>query len=135
MSKERELVLVRGLPGTGKSTLAKAMGYFHIEADQFFTDDYGHYEYDRSMIAQAHEWCRSGCLTALTHHKNVSVVVSNTFTRLSEMQPYFDMAKDLNVPVRVIEATGNFKNIHNVPKAVIEQMRERWELFIGMEPN
>lgn len=129
MKSQQELVLVRGLPGTGKTTLAKAMGYFHVEADQFFTDDYGQYNYDQSLIHEAHAWCRNACLTALSASHAVSVVVSNTFTRLAEMQPYFDIAKQLNIPVRVIEATGNFKNIHNVPSEVIERMRERWELL------
>ena len=33
------LTLVRGLPGSGKSTFAWAIGLEAIEADQFFTDE------------------------------------------------------------------------------------------------
>ena len=32
-----ELVIIRGIPGSGKTTIAKAMtGYQHFEADHFF---------------------------------------------------------------------------------------------------
>lgn len=119
-----ELVLIRGLPGSGKSTLAKSMaGYLHIETDMYFIEN-GEYKFDSSLIAEAHRWCQRLTKYAL---KTVSVVVSNTFTQKWEMQPYFDMAAELGVPVRVIEATGNFKNIHGVPEAAIERMRARWE--------
>lgn len=123
---KHELVLIRGLPGSGKSTLAKSLsGYVHFEADMYFMDD-DEYKFDPALIAEAHRWCQRATRLAL---KTTSVVVSNTFTQKWEMQPYFDMAAELGVPVRVIEATGNFKNIHGVPDAAIERMRARWEEF------
>ena len=121
---KHELVMIRGLPGSGKSTMAKSMtGYMHYEADMYFMKD-GEYKFDQSKIADAHKWCQCATRLAL---KTAGVVVSNTFTQKWEMQPYFDMAAELGVPVRVIEATGNFNNIHGVPEAAIERMRARWE--------
>lgn len=120
-----ELVLIRGLPGSGKSTLAKSMaGHMHYEADMYFMND-GDYKFDPKLISDAHKWCQWWTKDNLL--RNYSVVVSNTFTQKWEMQPYFDMAAELGVPVRVIEATGNFQNIHGVPEAAIERMRARWE--------
>lgn len=55
-SVDTELVLIRGLPGSGKSTMAKVLalvGYQHFEADMFFVRD-GTYCYDRSRIREAH---------------------------------------------------------------------------------
>lgn len=120
-----ELVLIRGLPGSGKSTMAKSMaGYLHIETDMFFVTPYEGYKFDPRRISEAHSWCQRLTKYAL---KTVNVVVSNTFTQKWEMQPYFDMGAELGIPVRVIEATGNFQNIHGVPEAAIERMRARWE--------
>ena len=54
-------------------------------------------------------------------------VVANTFTRRWEMEPYLEAAKHRGVSVRIIEATGNWPNVHGVPEDAIERMRARWE--------
>ena len=56
-----------------------------------------------------------------------SVVVSNTFTRLWEMEPYLKAAKKRGINISIIEATGNWPNVHGVPEDAIEKMRARWE--------
>ena len=48
------MVLIRGLPGSGKSTCARE-DYAHIEADMYFMDAEGNYKYNPS---KAHAWCR-----------------------------------------------------------------------------
>lgn len=117
----QRLVLIRGLPGSGKSTLAKSMTDFvHVEADMFFERD-GSYCFDASQLDEAHQYCFQRAREAL--QKGLNVVVSNTFVKLSEMEPY----QALGVPTHVIEATGRFKNIHNVSESVIEEMMEKWE--------
>jgi len=119
------LVLIRGLPGSGKSTLAKSMtGYRHFEADQFFVVD-GVYRYDPALAGAAHQQCQEKTHKALLCGDNV--VVSNTFTRLWEMEPYFRMVACLDVTVRVVEALGEYPNVHGVPSEVIDKMRARWE--------
>ena len=113
-----QLVLIRGLPGSGKSTLAKAMtSHTHIEADMYFVRPNDVYVFDPFNLRAAHGWCQSETRRLLEDGRNV--VVSNTFTQKWEMQPYIDMAASLDIPVRIIEATGNFKNVQPFPNIVM----------------
>lgn len=127
------LFLMRGLPGSGKSTLAKAMLQrgevdCHFEADMWvnYSLPYG----DR-RIPQAHENCMRLTHIALSNGKRV--VVSNTFSRLWELQPYLDMAAKLGIEPVVMVATGSFKNVHGVPQEKVQAMRDKWEDLINAE--
>ena len=124
-----KLVLIRGVPGSGKTTKAKSMtGYLHLEADMFLEVE-GQYVYDQSKVKAAHDWCVTSAKEALLQGKNV--VVSNTFVKVWEMQRYVDHG----YPFEVIEMTGSWPNIHGVPqdkielmKSKIEKVPENWEL-------
>ncbi len=115
------LTIIRGLPGSGKSTMARAMGISHFEADMWMTDADGSYRFDPRNLKRAHAECLNAVRGALKSGKDC--VVSNTFTQRWEMKPYYD----LGFPVREIVATGDYGNIHGVPADKIEAMRERWE--------
>lgn len=41
------------------------------------------------------------------------------------------MAKKRGIKVRIVEATGNWPNVHGVPSDAIERMRARWEHIEG----
>lgn len=131
-----KLVLIRGLPGSGKSTIAKELykaGFSWFEADTFHLNDDGYYCYNRANAKAAHGWCQDETRKALGNGDKV--VVSNTFTQMWEMQPYFEMAKTLGIEPLVIEAKGNWPNVHSVPEEVMSQMRERWEPLDGSKSS
>ncbi len=123
------LVLIRGLPGSGKSTIAKNLigWYWHVETDQFWMDG-DEYKFDMSRIKEAHQWCQDKTKQML--NMGQSVVVSNTFTTAFELLPYFDIAKEFGIKPQVLLAQGQFGNIHNVPDEVLAKMAARFEYNI-----
>lgn len=117
------LFLVRGVPGSGKTTYAKTLDIAdHYEADMWFDQNGG---YDPKKIKQAHEWCQDRAIESM--RAGCDVVVSNTFTRLWEMQPYKDAAEKLGVKIIECVMTGEWKNVHGVPDDKVREMRERFE--------
>ena len=119
-----KLILVRGLPGSGKSTYAKSLGIFHIEADMFFMKD-GEYHFDGKQIKDAHNWCFTQAETAMK--LGMDVAVSNTFTQKWEMAKYIELANTLNYEVKIIEMKDNFGNVHGIGEDILQKMRNRWE--------
>jgi energy-coupling factor transporter ATP-binding protein EcfA2 len=131
---EKMLYLVRGLPGSGKSTFSKTLGGIHIEADQYFVDIEGNYNFDGSKIKLAHEYCRAQTGAWMkTDGLQVNVdkiVVSNTFTQEWEMEPYYELAKKYGYKVFsiIVENRHEGINEHGVPEEKIEQMKNRFEI-------
>lgn len=121
--------LVRGLPGSGKSTFAAkvaAAGNFdHFEADQLFTDQNGEYNFDPEFIGEAHAMCYNGCKAALERGENV--IISNTFTMCWEFDNYLGLAKEFNCDLEITECTGQYGSVHGVPEEAIVAMKNRYE--------
>lgn len=119
------LLLIRGLPGSGKTTYARTLSdYVHLETDMFFMKN-GEYKWEGSELGRAHKWCQEEVKKTLLEGNNVCV--SNTFTKKWEMEAYFDMAKELGISIKVIEMTGRYPNIHGVSEKHIQKMKDRWE--------
>jgi predicted kinase len=124
----KELFLLRGLPGAGKSTLAKSIGGMHIEADMYFMYE-GKYDFDVTKIKEAHAWCQNAVKVWMTN-KVPKIVASNTFTQEWEMQPYYDLAKQHGYTVYslIVENRHGGVNEHNVPQETLEKMKQRFEI-------
>ena len=123
----KNLILLRGLPGAGKSTLAKLICNQHVEADMYFQKD-GEYKFDASKLKQAHEWCRER--TEQYMRQGFNVVVSNTFTTEGEIAPYINLAykHKYRLTTIVVENRHGNSSVHSVPQETIEKMKSRFQI-------
>ena len=122
------LLILRGLPGAGKSTFAsylkKMYGFKVVEADQYMMEN-GQYKFDPKKLGWAHNQCKEAVRQYI--QEDECIVVSNTNTQRWEMQPYIDMATAAYYIVKEHTLHTNFGNIHGVPEEKVEIMRKRWE--------
>jgi predicted kinase len=128
----KKLILLRGLPGNGKSTFAKSLvnkDYCHKETDMYFVDGDGNYKFEPSKIKDAHAWCKEE-VEFLMKYEHSPIVVSNTFTQEWEMNDYYKMAEELGYMVFsiIVENRHGGKNIHGVPDDKLEIMKNRFEV-------
>lgn len=129
----KTLMLLRGLPGAGKSTLAKELmlgkDAIHCEADQYFVNADGVYKFDPAGLADAHEECRQQCFEAMRDSTEL-VIVSNTFTMEWEMEIYIRFAEDFGYRVfsLIVENRHGGTNVHDCPEDKVEMMRNRFQI-------
>lgn len=122
---ELTLTLIRGLPGSGKSTIAKQYTDKHLEADMFFVNNEGEYHFQPKLLKEAHDWCQKQCELLLKQKQ--SVVVSNTFVKHWEMKTYRQLAKQNGAKLVIKTCTGKYTSIHDVPIATIQKMKKQWQ--------
>jgi predicted kinase len=133
-----ELILLRGLPGSGKTTLAKIILQLRstdepeiLSADDFFEDKEGDYNFDPTKLKEAHNYCQFRCSERMRQQK-AKIVVANTFTQEWEMDEYFKMAERYNYRVHtvVVENRHGNENIHGVPEDKLQQMKNRFQISL-----
>lgn len=128
---EKDLLLLRGPPGCGKTAIAKAIvasksSALEVAADDYMVNENGEYEFDHrrraechgKCLVQAEDWMRDKCSLIIIH---------NTFTKNWEMGAYFELAKKYGYRVHVLKKEGNYGNIHSVPKVTIDRMKDTFE--------
>ena len=146
---QKFIMLVRGLPGSGKTSLTEMISVPAIlwravrpttppkpvlcAADDYFLDEAGNYVFDPKQLAEAHKACQAKAAVAV--NLGESVVVHNTFTERWEMEPYLQMGYEFDYKVIVVstfdggcdDAALAERNSHGVPVESIAAMRERWQ--------
>lgn len=133
----KTLFIIRGLPGSGKSSFANHMwsSYVICEADKYFYDREGNYNFDATKLYQAHMWCQEQVEIYMKDNDAVSqyypeIVLSNTSTTEKEMQPYIDLAEKYGYKVvsLIVENRHGSKNLHGCSEETVEKMRNRFEI-------
>ncbi|EFA12880.1 NEDD4-binding protein 2 isoform X2 [Tribolium castaneum] len=138
------LVILRGLPGSGKSQLAVGitdvtLGPGNNSPHILSTDDYfiqnGRYVFDPNRLQEAHEWNHRRAFQAMSRGLS-PVIIDNTNTQMWEMKPYAMMATDYGYLIEILEPDTWWcfndkelarRNSHGVPRNKIKDMLDRYD--------
>jgi predicted kinase len=108
------LVLIRGLPGSGKSFAAQnffvPLGFEHIELDQYFYNDQGEFNYNYHQLEDAKRDCGRRVEDSLRNGK--SVVVSNCMVDQGELRYYYGLARRVGANLHVLRSEMSFESDH-----------------------
>lgn len=131
-----ELIIMTGLPGSGKSTRAKEILFETPSSVIISTDDYWtigqHYCFDQTRIGEAHKWNQWRCEQVMK--KELNAIVDNTNLTLKDFKPYIDLGIKYKYNIRIEESLSRWKdnvkacyvlNTHNVPWEVMQAMKNR----------
>ncbi|XP_048790560.1 NEDD4-binding protein 2-like 2 isoform X3 [Lagopus muta] len=138
------LLILRGLPGSGKSTLSRFLLDHSRDGVALSTDDYFRqqdgYTYNAAQLGDAHDWNQKRAKQAMEQGKS-PVIIDNTNTQAWEMKPYVEVAleKGYRVEFREPDTWWKFdpeelekRNKHGVTREKIAQMLERYEYQISI---
>lgn len=125
---EKVLIIVRGIPGCGKSTFANLLGGHVFTADDYHMVD-GKYMWTQEKAGDAHKWCQSECERYMKWELSPAIV-ANTSTTVKEMKPYYDLAEKYGYKVFsiIVENRHGGVNEHNVPEETLKRMVDRFDI-------
>lgn len=126
---EKTLIILRGVSGAGKSTVADmlAEGLWPIcEADKFHYTEDGVYDWKPENIQAAHKWCQDQ-VKEMMEWKFRKIILSNTFTSEKELKPYLNLADENGYRVisLVVENRHGNDSIHSVPQETRDAQERR----------
>ena len=125
---KKVLIIVRGIPGSGKSSFASFLGKAICCADDYYVHD-DEYKWKAEDIGKAHGWSQRKCRRFMKAQVE-TVVVANTNTTEREMQPYMDLARQFGYMVYsiIMENRHGGESIHGVPEATLDKMKARFSV-------
>ena len=128
-------IILRGVPGCGKTTLSLLLSVGGrisrvLSTDDFFFDG-KKYKFDPERLAEAFDRNLREFLDTIWDFGkrdayNHIIFVSNTSARVAEIAPYYAIAKAYGfaptiVTIDISVETALERNVHDVPKATIEK--------------
>lgn len=131
-----KMILMRGGPGSGKSTYAKklrdaASGTGRqvpviCSADDSFVDDDGVYRFNPDRIGQAHGACLRKCAEVIVLRR-APVIIDNTNGKPDAMKPYLALALAFGYEVEVVHVKCDrevawARQTHDVPRCKFDSI-------------
>ena len=128
-----KIFVLRGIPGSGKSTLTKEIvskdgGAIVCSADDHFMKD-GVYSFNPVELPQAHGACQRRFIAACQAAEPDVIIVDNTNLSVAEFAGYVNFGQAFGHDVEIITlmvdpAIAAARNIHGVPADRVNKMHE-----------
>ncbi|XP_047990650.1 uncharacterized protein LOC125229758 [Leguminivora glycinivorella] len=138
------LILMRGLPGSGKSFLARELIEYmcpdmNHKSFIFSTDDFfmhrGRYEFQKHMLPEAHFWNQNRVYEAMG--RDVSpIIIDNTNVEIRHMEPYVRAGVRKSYVIEVLEPNTPWakkvgplarKNSHDVNISTLKRLLDSFQ--------
>lgn len=126
----KRVTIMRGIPGSGKSTYAKQTGGYVVSADRYHIIN-GVYIFKKENAAAAHNYCLRQFL-GLLEDGCEHIVVDNTNVKVFEIAPYYRLAEALGFEVEIVYIlcppdVGVQRTEHAVPIETVTAMANGFE--------
>lgn len=128
----KELIILRGLPGSGKSTFAKLLANHKnsivIENDEYMYED-GIYDWKPSKVKLAAKNTNEKLHKALNQNVEL-IVISNVNARNSDFYGYIELGKNkgYKVTTLIVENYFDGKSIHGVNDETLDRMESNFQI-------
>jgi predicted kinase len=104
--KSHILYMMQGIPGSGKSTVARAIKRLDVMTKIYSTDEFwirdGTYQFDGSRLREAHEWNQRRAGSHMEKSYRDNLIIDNTNIKQKDAQVYFDLARRYDYTVQVV---------------------------------
>lgn len=123
------LTVIRGLPGSGKSTFARnRYKCLYVEDDMYYYKE-GVYNYTHDLYQEAFVWLIEMVKDALDF--KLDVTVGSVFPEFRDVATFHKIADQYGAQFHVLKCVGDFENIHSVNEKDIQDMKDRWDDYPG----
>ncbi|TGK81556.1 ATP-binding protein [Leptospira noumeaensis] len=135
IDQTKTLLTLRGIPGSGKTSLAKAISITNgapiFSIDSYFEDEAGNYHFDYQKNHLAYKECESKTKQALEQGIPF-VIVDNTFTLDWELKPYIRLSEEYGYKLFVVTVENRHggNNVHQIPEEQIEKMKGKYQVVL-----
>jgi predicted kinase len=134
--KDKKLIILRGLPGSGKSETAKRLvgnGIIHSTDDFFIID--GVYVFDESNVSKFHYFNFLNSIRSMQRGLS-PIIIDNTNIVASDCVDYVELGSAYGYEIIIVEPSADWafdieelmkRNTHCVPRETMVDMLEKYE--------